>query len=302
MGAAGLERQERVFLSINRNKRSLAVDLDSKEGLEIVVELANRADVVVETFRPGSLRKRSLDYDDLRVADPGLIYCSISAYGRVGTLHQAAGYDRVVQAGSGSTSLTGHPDRPPSRLGISAIDLGASLWATIGVQSALLKRRETGQGCRIDTVCMRRRPGGFRTTSSFTWGAAWCRREAVRRSLFIAPYETFATADEVLFVAAPNDNLFRTLLGVLDLDALASDPGFGNNPQRVTNRVELHSLIEGASKNVQLAIGRLSCRPEQSHAAAFRPLRIWFPTLSSWPSGCSRTCLTLRFRTCSWSI
>jgi crotonobetainyl-CoA:carnitine CoA-transferase CaiB-like acyl-CoA transferase len=172
-----------VFLSINRNKRSLAVDLDSKEGLEIVVELANRADVVVETFRPGSLRKRSLDYDDLRVADPGLIYCSISAYGRVGTLHQAAGYDRVVQAGSGSTSLTGHPDRPPSRLGISAIDLGASLWATIGVQSALLKRRETGQGCRIDTVCMRRRPGGFRTTSSFTWGAAWCRREAVRRSL-----------------------------------------------------------------------------------------------------------------------
>lgn len=109
-----------VFLSTNRNKRSLAVDLDTTEGIEIVRGLPEPSDVVVETFRPGSLRKRGLDYEQLKTMNPGLIYCSISAYGQHGPLRDAAGYDPVVRAGTGILSLTGYPERAPARLGISA--------------------------------------------------------------------------------------------------------------------------------------------------------------------------------------
>jgi glutaryl-CoA transferase len=237
-----------MFLSLNRNKRSLAVDLDTDEGREIVVALAGRADVLVETFRPGSLGRRGLGYEDLKDANPGLIYCSISAYGRIGPLHEAAGYDPVVSARAGIMSLTGHPGGPPTRLGISALDLGASLWATIGVLSALVSRRETGKGCRIDTSL-------YETAAWFLsyhivgyLGSGVVPQRSGTAVTFIAPYETFSTADEDLFVAAANDNLFRALVEVLGMDDLASDPRFAVNPQRVVNRVVLHQLIEARLK------------------------------------------------------
>jgi crotonobetainyl-CoA:carnitine CoA-transferase CaiB-like acyl-CoA transferase len=262
-----------MFLSLNRNKRSLAVDLDKPEGQEIVVALANRADVLVETFRPGSLRKRGLDYEDLKAANPGLIYCSISAYGRVGPLREAAGYDPVVSARAGIMSLTGHPDGPPMRLGISALDLGASLWATIGVLSALVRRRETGQGCRIDTSLYETAAWLLSYHVAGYLGSGVVPQRSGTAVAFIAPYETFSTADEDLFVAAPNDHLFGALVGVLGLDALASDPRFAGNPQRVLNRVELHRLIEARLKERSardwegiLGAASIPCSPIQTIA------------------------------------
>jgi crotonobetainyl-CoA:carnitine CoA-transferase CaiB-like acyl-CoA transferase len=236
--------QGATFLSSNRNKRSLAVNLDADEGQEILLKLAHRADVLVETFRPGSLEKRALGYDELKTANPGLIYCSISAYGQVGPLRDAAAYDPVMQANTGVMSLTGYPDAPPARLGISAIDLGAALWATIGVLSALGTRRETGHGCRID--------------ASLYETAVWYLSQQVvgylasgvvparvgSATAFIAPYEAFPTADEDIFVAAPNDHLFGALVDVLGIGELASDPRFAGNQQRVLNRVELRDTIE----------------------------------------------------------
>jgi crotonobetainyl-CoA:carnitine CoA-transferase CaiB-like acyl-CoA transferase len=236
--------QSAAFLSSNRNKRSMAVDLDTIEGHEIVLGLAHRADVLVETFRPGALRKRGLDYDDLKTMNPGLIYCSISAHGQVGPRRDAAGYDPVVQANTGIMSLTGYPDGPPTRLGISAIDLGTGLWATIGVLSALVKRRETGRGCRIDTSLYETAVWWLSNQITGYQASGVVPRRSGTATPFIAPYETFSTADEELFVAAPNDNLFRELVTVLGLDPLASDPRFMGNPQRVLNRVELHNRIE----------------------------------------------------------
>ncbi len=236
--------QSATFLSSNRNKRSLAVDLDTKEGQEIVLRLAQRADVLVETFRPGSLKKRGLDYDDLKTPNPGLIYCSISAYGQVGPLRDAAGYDPVVQANTGIMSLTGYPDGPPARLGISALDLGAALWATIGVLSALMTRRETGRGCRIDTSLYETAAWWLSYHIAGYLASGMVPSRSGTAMAFIAPFETFSTADEELFVAAPNDNLFRGLVGVLGIDQLASDPRFVGNPQRVLNRIELHTRIE----------------------------------------------------------
>jgi len=139
------------FLAANRNKRSIAVDLDDPAGAGIVRALARRSDIVIESFKPGSLDKRGLGYDALAAENPGLIFCTISAFGHVGPMAGRPGYDPVIQAYSGMMSITGEADRPPVRLPIGAIDLGTGLWCTIAIQSALLRRRESRRGCFIDT-------------------------------------------------------------------------------------------------------------------------------------------------------
>lgn len=233
-----------VFMSANRNKRSLAVDLDSPEGIEIVRRLAVRADILVEAFRPGSMNKRGLGYDDLAETNPGLIYCSISAYGQVGPLRESPGYDPVIQAKSGIMSMTGYPDGPAARLGVSAIDLGTALWATIGVLSAVAVRHTTGRGCRIDSSLYETAAWwvSYQLTGYLATGLVPQRSGTA--STFIAPYETFATADEDLMIAAGNDRMFQVLLEALGAPAIAGDPRFEHNPDRVRNRDALHFELE----------------------------------------------------------
>lgn len=146
----GWNGQSATFLSANRNKRSLALDLDTDAGRQLVRELAAGADVVVESFRPGSLRARGLDYESLRALNPAVIYCSITGYGNRGPESGRPGYDPVVQAGTGIMELTGYPDGPPARLGIGAVDLGTALWAAIGIQAALANRASHGEGALIE--------------------------------------------------------------------------------------------------------------------------------------------------------
>jgi crotonobetainyl-CoA:carnitine CoA-transferase CaiB-like acyl-CoA transferase len=233
-----------VFLSANRNKRSLAVDLDSPAGIEIVRRLAVRADILVETFRPGSMERRGLGYDDLKETNPGLIYCSISAFGQVGPLRESPGYDPVIQANSGIMSLTGYPDGPPARLGVSAIDLGTALWATIGVLSAVAVRHSTGRGCRIDSSLYETAAWwvSYQLTGYLATGLVPQRNGTA--STFIAPYETFVTADDDLMIAAGNDRMFHALLEALGALSLASDPRFTHNPDRVRNRGALKFELE----------------------------------------------------------
>ena len=131
--------QSATFLACNRNKRSITIDLDAEAGQQLVRRLASRADVVVSSFRPGSLEKRGLDYDSLHDLNMGLVFCSITAYGPKGPKKDAPGYDPVLQAETGLMSMTGHPDGPPARMGIGAIDLGTGMWAAVGIQAALQK-------------------------------------------------------------------------------------------------------------------------------------------------------------------
>jgi crotonobetainyl-CoA:carnitine CoA-transferase CaiB-like acyl-CoA transferase len=133
-----------TFLACNRNKRSIAIDLDAELGQRLVRRLAEKSDVVVSSFRPGSLAKRGLDYDTLRHGNEGLVYCSISAYGPRGPKQDAPGYDPVIQAETGIMSMNGYPDQPAARLGIGAIDLGTGMWAAVGIQAALSNRKESG--------------------------------------------------------------------------------------------------------------------------------------------------------------
>jgi crotonobetainyl-CoA:carnitine CoA-transferase CaiB-like acyl-CoA transferase len=236
--------QSATFLACNRNKRSITIDLDAHAGQQLVRRLAARADVVVSSFRPGSLAKRGLDYESLRDLNEGLVFCSITAYGSKGPKKDKPGYDPVLQAETGMMSMTGHPDGPPTRLGIGVIDLGTGMWATVGIQAALRNRLETAVGALVEV--------------SLYETAAWWLSYHVEGYLatgdspqrhgngtpFVAPYEVFATADGDLMVTAGNDRLFASLCRVLGLPDLPEDPAYAGNADRVANRNTLHELLE----------------------------------------------------------
>jgi crotonobetainyl-CoA:carnitine CoA-transferase CaiB-like acyl-CoA transferase len=232
------------YLSANRNKRAIAIDLDTDDGAAIVRELVQQADVVVESFRPGSLDKRGLGARGLCEMNPRMIYCSISAFGAAGPMRDSPGYDPVLQAYSGIMAMTGEPDRPPVRLGIGAIDLGTAAWATIAIMAALKNRETTGRGARIETSLFEIATWwlGYHLTGYLATGSAPTRQGTT--TPMIAPYELYPTADDVgVMVAAANDNLFRSFMAALGLDELVTDARFVTNTLRVKYRDELRGFI-----------------------------------------------------------
>ncbi len=232
------------YLSANRNKRAIAIDLDTDDGATIVRELASRADVVVESFRPGSLAKRGLGADALCELNPRLVHCSISAFGGVGPMRDSPGYDPVLQAYSGIMAMTGEPDRPPVRLGIGAIDLGTAAWATIAIMAALTNREATGHGARVETSLFEIATWwlGYHLTGYLATDNVPTRQGTT--TPMIAPYELYPTSDDVgVMVAAANDNLFRSFMTATGLDAIVTDPRFASNTLRVKYRDELRGFI-----------------------------------------------------------
>lgn len=234
------------FLACNRNKRSLTVDLNRPEGIAVVQRLAQDADVLVESFRPGSLEKRGLGYDTLREANPRLIYCSISAYGSRGPLRDSPGYDPILQAYTGMIELTGEPDGSPTRLPIGINDLGAGMWAVIGILSAVMARQQSGEGCKVETSLFESAAWWLNYHLAGFLGSGVLPTRQGTATTMIAPYESFPTADDDIFVCVANDNLFRTFCRVIGRPALADDPRFASNPLRVANRPALRCLIVDA--------------------------------------------------------
>jgi len=232
-----------TFLAANRNKRSLTVDLNQPAGIEIVRRLAAGADVLVESFRPGSLDKRGLGYDDLRAENEGLIYCSISAYGPTGPLADSPGYDPILQAYTGMMELTGEPDGSPARLPIGINDLGAGMWAVIGIQSALMNRQRSGVGCKVDTSLFEAAVWWLNYHLAGFLGSGVLPTRQGTGTTMIAPYESFPTATDDIFICVANDSLFRTFCGALGRPELADDPHFVVNPSRVANRPALRVAI-----------------------------------------------------------
>lgn len=233
-----------IFLGLNRNKESLAVDIDTQEGQEIIRRLAVAADVVVESFRAGSLEKRGLGYEQLRQLNPRLVYCSISAFGAQGPYRDRPGYDPLIQAYSGIMSITGEPGGPPVRVGPSIIDIGTGMWCAFGVVAALLKRERTGDGMLVQSSLLETGLAwvGYQLAGYFGTGKP--PGKSGSRAAMIAPYEAFATADEYIFISAPNENIFARLCQVLGVPELVNDPRFRTNPDRIAHRDELHDLLE----------------------------------------------------------
>jgi crotonobetainyl-CoA:carnitine CoA-transferase CaiB-like acyl-CoA transferase len=231
------------FLGVNRNKRSVVLDFADPHDGDLARELARRADIVVENFRPGGLTKYGLDYDSVAATNPRALYASISGFGSGEQGRGLPGYDLIVQAISGLMSLTGDADGEPYRAGISVFDVMAGLHATIGLMAALHRRDETGQGQHIEVNLLASALSGMvnHTSAYVAAGVVPYRMGNSHPSLF--PYEPLPCADGELIITAGNDLQFRRLVDVLGIPELADDPRFGSNPDRTARREELRPLL-----------------------------------------------------------
>ena len=231
------------FLSVNRNKESVTLDLKHPDGRRVLDALIDRADVLAENFRPGALDRMGLSYADLSRRRPDLVYCSISGFGQSGPRRREPGYDAVMQGEGGLMSITGAEDGPAYRLGVAIVDVISGMFAAYGVAVALLARERTGCGQLVDVGMLDAAAAvlTYQAGSYFATGRAPGRLG--NRHPSIAPYESLEAADGELVVAAGNDQLWRALCGVLGLDALADDPRFRTNADRVAARGALRPLL-----------------------------------------------------------
>ena len=234
------------FLSVNRNKRSIALDLKAPEGRRIAARLAASADVLVENFRPGTAARLGLGYPQLSATNPRLVYASISGYGQTGPYTGEPGYDAIAQALGGIMSVTGETDGPPVRVGVSTADLGAGMWALVGILAALHARHRTGRGQWVDVSLLDGQVAWLTYVAAghFATGATPQRYGSAHPT--IVPYQAFLTDDRHLMVAVGNDALWRRFAPVLGLDHLVNDPRFATNPSRVEHRDQLLPVIEAA--------------------------------------------------------
>ena len=242
--AWGLGGESPLFLSANANKRSLALDLSTEEGREVAVRLADKADVFVQSLRPGLAERIGLGAAELRARNKRLVYCSIGAFGGEGPLRQEPGYDPLMQAAAGIMSVTGEEDGPPVRVGVSLVDQATALWAALGILLALGERERTGEGATVEVSLYEAAVSlmAYHVIDYLRAGSIAGRHGTAFP--LIAPYEVFETKDGRLMILAGNDRLFGRLCGALELDELTRDPRFATNPARVENRTELKSLLE----------------------------------------------------------
>jgi crotonobetainyl-CoA:carnitine CoA-transferase CaiB-like acyl-CoA transferase len=231
------------FLSVNRNKRSCAIDLKSSAGRDAVIALAKVADVVIDNFRPGTLDRWGLTYEAMSSGNPRLIQCSISGFGRTGPDANRPGYDLILQGESGVMDITGDPDGPPMRVGTSIADLVTGLYASQAVLAALMKREKSGTGGRVDVSMLDSMASllTFNAGMYFASGESPKRRGNVHPT--ISPYETFEASDGWFNVGVANDKFWSLFCDVIGRKDLETDPHFDSAPKRAANRPTLAGLL-----------------------------------------------------------
>ena len=231
------------YMAVNRNKRSVMLDLEEPGDLEAARELARRADVFIENFKPGGLARFGLDYDTVAATNPAVVYASISGFGSGPRGASLPGYDLIVQAISGLMSLTGDPEGEPFRAGISVFDVMAGLHATIGILAALNARQRNGAGQHVEVSLLATAMSGLvnHTAAWAAGGVVPYRMGNSHPSLF--PYEPLPCADGDLIITAGNNGQFRKLVEVLGVPELADDPRFSRNEDRTANREALRPLL-----------------------------------------------------------
>jgi crotonobetainyl-CoA:carnitine CoA-transferase CaiB-like acyl-CoA transferase len=249
-GPPFLEGESAYFLSINRNKESVTLDFKSADGRAILDRLLERADVVVENFRPGTLGRMGIDYMTLAPRFPRLVYCSVSGFGQTGPRSKEPGYDAVMQGEGGLMSITGAADGPPYRLGVAIADIVSGMFAAYGVALALFARERTGKGQQVDVAMLDAVAALLTYQAGNFFASGKVPARLGNRHPSIAPYETFAASDGEFVLAVGNDEQWRKFCAVAEL---AEDPRFATNRQRVTAYDELRPLVAD----------RLRARPRQ---------------------------------------
>jgi crotonobetainyl-CoA:carnitine CoA-transferase CaiB-like acyl-CoA transferase len=240
-------RESAYFLSVNRNKESLALDLKHARARPILDALLARADVVVENFRPGTMERLGLGYREVASHHPRIVYCSISGFGQTGPRRAEAGYDAMMQAEGGLMSITGAADGPPFRLGVAIGDIATGMFAVQGILAALLARERLGRGQLVDIAMLDSVTALLTYQASIAFATGDTPGRLGNRHPSIAPYDTFAAADGDFVLAVGNDDQFQRLARVLGRPVLGADPRFATNADRVRNhdalRRELSPLL-----------------------------------------------------------
>lgn len=231
------------YLSINRNKRSLAVDFRKPEGLELLRTLATRADVLVENFKPGTTRSMGLDYEGLREDNPRLVYASISGFGAEGPYGEWPGFDQIAQGMSGLMSISGFAGGEPTRVGVPIGDLVAGMWMATGVSAALVQRHSTGEGQKVDTSLLAALVGMLCVQGQRYLSLGEVPGRAGNDHPVIFPYGSFTASDGPLNLAAATDGMWTSLCRVLDLESLSAHPDYADNSARSKNREALREKL-----------------------------------------------------------
>jgi len=252
------------FQAVNRNKRSVALDLHNPEGVAEARGLALAADVVVENFRPGLMAELGLGYEELTRENPGLVYCSITGFGGTGAGAELPGYDLLVQALGGLMSVTGEPGGEPLKVGVALVDVIAGLYAAVGILAALEHRRENGEGQLVEVDLLSALLAALVNQSSAYTVAGVVPGRMGNRHPSIAPYELLHTGEGEIVLAVGNDRQFAALCEALGAPELAGEERFATNPARVENRDELKPLLEAA----------LAARPAREWVEILRARRV----------------------------
>ncbi len=244
-GPPFLGGESAYFLSVNRNKKSVTLNLRSQEGREILLRLAERSDVLLENFSPGTMDRLGLGYDTVSRRSPRIVYCSISGFGQNGPYRDLPAYDIILQGMGGLQGITGEPGRPPVRIGVAVADIAGGMFAAYAIVSAIVHRERTGKGERLDVSLLDSQLAWLTYMAGYFFATGQDPERAGSRHPTIVPYQAFATADGFVNVAAGNDDIFRRLCEAVGRAELAGDPRFSTNPARVVNRGELEPLLEG---------------------------------------------------------
>jgi len=231
------------FIAVNRNKQSVTLNLKHPDGQAIARTLAQRADVLIENFLPGTMARLGLSYDDLRIVNPRLIYCSITGYGQYGPDAHRPGYDTVIQAEGGLMSITGDPDGPPMKTGVAIADITTGLYATTSILAALHYRTLSGEGQYIDLALFDVQLSWLANVASAYLISGQPPRRYGNAHATIVPYQPFAAADGYIMIAVGNDRQFARFCQVLDRPEWVTDERFATNPARVINRERLIAAI-----------------------------------------------------------
>ena len=239
------------FLSVNRNKKSLSLNLKKQKGIDIVKKLVKKSDVFIENFKPGTLKKYHLDYKSVKLLNPKLIYCSVSGYGSSGPYANKGGFDLVAQGMSGIMAVTGDENGPPAKVGYAVTDIGSGMYAAIGILAAIIAKEKTGEGQFVDT-------------SLFETGVAWGIMSVLNyfadgsipkrmgsASPQNAPYQAFETKDGAFTVGTGNEVLWKKFCEIFNLSHLVNDSEYSTNALRVKNQKSLSFKIQKSIKNLR---------------------------------------------------
>lgn len=231
------------FMSVNRGKRSITLNLKSERGQTIFKQLVQQSDILVENFRPGTMKKLGLDYDMLAAENPSLIYAACSGFGQTGPFAQQGAYDMIIQGMGGIISITGEPDGPPVRVGTSISDITAALFTTIGILSALHHRNSTGKGQFVDVAMLDSLVAVLENAIVRYFSTDEIPRPLGSRHPVITPFETFESADGYIIIAIGNDVLWTKFCEHVNHKELISDPRFSSNVERTANHSELFPIL-----------------------------------------------------------